>query len=52
MYPDGAFVATAEDEHITIRQFERALEKAYPNHDIAARKGWGEYWRADGKPKA
>jgi len=54
--PDQSFVATAETEHITAFQFERAIKKVYETTHVVTvtRQGWpgmGGYWRADGIPK-
>ena len=50
-WPDGSFVATAEDEHITLVQFERALTKVY-GHGIRVQNDGQGYLRADGKARS
>ena len=51
VWPDGSFIATAEDEHITLKQFERALVKVY-GHSVKAENDGRGYLRGDGKVKA
>lgn len=49
-WQDGAFTATAEDEHVTLGQFRRALERVFPGWAIKARNDGRGYLRADGEP--
>lgn len=46
----GVAIATAEDEHLTGRQFKRTLEQQCPEYDWRTWPIWG-YWRADGYSK-
>jgi hypothetical protein len=43
----GVAIATAEDEHLTLRQFRYALKQECPEYDWRVWLIRG-YWRADG----
>ena len=47
---NGAFMAAAEDEHITENQFRNAVQEEYQDYAITV-KNVGGYWRADGRLK-